>query len=154
MTTASLAAIRASDVEPALFVHVLGAIALVGTLLAAATALAMAWSRTEPREVVSLTRFGLWTIVAGTLPAWLVMRVGAQWVYSKEGWEDVPDEPGWLGVGYVTADAGGVLILVSLVLAIVACGASARTRRARRSGASSAPSPSSSSRSTSSPCGQ
>ena len=119
MTTYSLAAIRASDVEPALFVHVLGAIALVGTLLAAATALAMAWSRTEPREVVSLTRFGLWTIVAGTLPAWLVVRVGAQWVYSKEGWEDVPDEPGWLGVGYLTADAGGVLILVSLVLAIV-----------------------------------
>ena len=119
MTTASLAAIRASDVEPALFVHVLGAIALVGTLLAAATALVMAWRKTEPGEVVSLTRFGLWTIVAGTLPAWLVMRVGAQWVYSKEGWEDVPDEPGWLGVGYITADAGGLLILVSVVLAII-----------------------------------
>jgi hypothetical protein len=47
------------------------------------------------------------------------MRVGAQWVYSKEGWEDVADEPSWLGVGYVTADAGGLLILISLILAIV-----------------------------------
>ena len=48
------------------------------------------------------------------------MRVGAQWVYSKEGGRTCPTEgPGWLGVGYVTADAGGVLILVSLVLLIV-----------------------------------
>ena len=30
----------------------------------------------------------------------------------------MPDEPGWLGVGYPYRRRGGVLILVSLVLAI------------------------------------
>jgi hypothetical protein len=114
-----LAVIRPSDVELPLFVHVLGAMLLVGMLLAATTALAMTWRRKDVGDVAALTRFGLWTIVAGVLPAWIVMRVGAQWVYSEEGWEDVAEEPGWLGVGYITADAGGLLILVSVVLAIV-----------------------------------
>ena len=116
---AHLAAIRPSDVELPLFVHVLGAMILVGTLLAAATAFTLSWRRKDAAEVATLNRFGLWTIVAGVLPAWILMRVGAQWVYSKEGWEDVADDPGWLGVGYITADAGGLLILVSVVLAIV-----------------------------------
>jgi hypothetical protein len=116
---AALAAIRPSDVELPLFVHVLGAMILVGTLLAAATAFAASWRRTDSGDVAALTRFGLWTIVAGVLPAWIVMRVGAQWVYSEAGWEDAAAEPGWLGVGYITADAGGLLILVSVVLAIV-----------------------------------
>ena len=53
------------------------------------------------------------------LPAWILMRVGAEWTYSREGWDDVPDEPGWLGIGYFTADLGGVLLLLSLVLAAV-----------------------------------
>jgi hypothetical protein len=113
------AAIRPSDVELPLFVHVLGAMILVGTLLAAATAFTLSWRRKDVGDVATLTRFGLWTIVAGVLPAWLLMRVGAQWVYSEAGWEEVADEPGWLGVGYITADAGGLLILVSVVLAIV-----------------------------------
>ena len=116
---ASLAAIRPSDVEFPLFLHVLGAIILVGMLIAAAAPLVMSWRREDAGEAATLTRVGLWTIVAGVLPAWIVMRVGAQWVYSEEGWEDVADEPGWLGVGYITADAGGLLILVSVVLAIV-----------------------------------
>jgi hypothetical protein len=110
---------RGSDVEVALFVHVLGAMLLVGTLFGAATALVLAWRRTEPGSVATLTRYGLWTIAAGAFPAWIVMRVGAQWVYSEEHWDDAPSEPGWLGVGYITADAGGLLILISLILALV-----------------------------------
>jgi hypothetical protein len=46
------------------------------------------------------------------------MRTGAEWIRSKEGWDDLPkgvDEPGWLDTGSVIADAGGLILLVSLV---------------------------------------
>ncbi|CAN5330801.1 hypothetical protein BH20ACT13_BH20ACT13_03740 [soil metagenome] len=46
------------------------------------------------------------------------MRVGAQWIYSEQGWDDPPDdvdEPAWLGIGYVVADAGGLILLISLI---------------------------------------
>jgi hypothetical protein len=46
------------------------------------------------------------------------MRVGAEWIYSKEGWDDLPegvDDPVWLNIGAITADAGGLILLVSLV---------------------------------------
>jgi hypothetical protein len=45
------------------------------------------------------------------------MRIGAEWIYSREGWDDVESEPDWLGIGYVTADLGGLLLLVSIILA-------------------------------------
>jgi hypothetical protein len=47
-----------------------------------------------------------------------VMRIGAGWIYNKEGWDDLPEsaEPGWLGIGYVAADAGGLLLAVSLIV--------------------------------------
>ena len=43
------------------------------------------------------------------------MRIGAQWTESAQ---DLPEEfePAWLGIGYITADAGAILILVSIVL--------------------------------------
>ena len=46
------------------------------------------------------------------------MRIGAQWIYTKEGWDDLPEdaEPGWLGVGNVSADAGGLILAVSLIV--------------------------------------
>ena len=55
-----------------------------------------------------------------------------RWIYSKEKWADVPNEPEWLGVGYITADLGGILLLVSVILA----GFGAR-RLARADGGSS-----------------
>jgi hypothetical protein len=114
-----LAVIRPSDVEFPLFVHVLGAMLLVGALFAAAVALVLGWRREQAGDVATLTRLGLWTIAVGAVPAWIIMRVGAQWTYSEAGWEDVEDEPAWLGVGFITAEAGGLLILISLILAIV-----------------------------------
>lgn len=113
------AAIRASEVDLPLIVHVLGAMALVGLLLAAALALLMSARADSPDGAAALTRFGLWTLVAGAVPAWVVMRVGAQWTYVRAGWDDVPEDPAWLGVGFLTADLGGLLLLVGAVLAVV-----------------------------------
>lgn len=107
------ATIRADEQNFPLFVHVLGATILVGGLLTAATILALA--RGDARSL----RLGYWTLLAVSLPGWIIMRVGAQWIYSEQGWDDLPDEveePSWLGIGYLAADLGGLVLLVSLVV--------------------------------------
>ena len=116
MTT--LAVIRPGSWEFPLFLHVLGAILVMGALMVTATALLAAWRRTEPHEVRALTRFGLWALLIGVVPGYIVMRAGAEWIYDREGWGGDGD-PDWLGIGYATSDLGGVLILLSLVLSII-----------------------------------
>jgi hypothetical protein len=95
-----------------LLVHVFGAMVLVGGLLTGASALAHA------RGDVRILRLGYWSLLAVSLPGWVIMRIGAQWINSKEGWDDLPEEaePGWLGMGYVVADAGGLVMLISLIV--------------------------------------
>ena len=111
-----LGAIRADAVNLPLFLHVLGAMLLVGTLLAVALATAIGWRR--PDDAVGLTRFGLRTLLIGVFPSWLLMRIAAQWTESEENFPD-DFEPDWLGIGYITADAGGLLIIVSIVLSVL-----------------------------------
>lgn len=93
-----------------LFVHVLGAMILVGGLLTGASSLALA------RGDVKFLRLGYWSLLAVALPGWLLMRVGAQWIASREGWtkSGVPS-PTWLDIGFLLADIGGLILLVSLV---------------------------------------
>lgn len=115
----TLAAIRADAVNFPLFLHVLGAMALVGTLLAVASGIVLGWRRADAAQAVGLTRFGLWTLVLGVLPAYVVMRIGAQWTESREHLPDEIEDSAWLGIGYISADIGALLILVSIVLAII-----------------------------------
>jgi hypothetical protein len=44
------------------------------------------------------------------------MWVGAHWIYSKVGLDDEPIESAWVGIGFVVAELGGLLLLVSLIL--------------------------------------
>ena len=111
-----VAAIRTAHVGVPLFVHVLGAMLLVGTLLVVASAILLGWRREG--DSVALTRYGLRTLVWGVLPAYIVMRIGAQWTESAENFPDGYD-PTWLGIGYITADAGAVFVLVSVVLSAI-----------------------------------
>jgi hypothetical protein len=111
--SALFAAVGADEQNFPLFVHVLGATILVGGLLTAATILALA--RGDARSL----RLGYWTLLAVSFPGWIIMRVGAQWIYSEQGWDDLPEEaeePAWLGIGYFAADLGGLILLVSLIL--------------------------------------
>jgi hypothetical protein len=107
-----LASVRPDSWNFPLFLHVLGAMILVGGLVAGASSLAFA--KGENR----LLRLGYWSLLAVSLPGWILMRIGAQWIYSKEGWDDVPDKfiPNWLDIGAVIADAGGLVLLVALVV--------------------------------------
>jgi hypothetical protein len=108
-----IAAIRPDDWNFPLFLHVLGAMILVGGLVSSASALGFAGGQTK------LLRLGYWSLLAVALPGWVLMRIGAQWIYSKEGWDDLPegfDEPGWLGIGWLVGDFGGLILLVSLIV--------------------------------------
>jgi hypothetical protein len=107
-----LAVSRPTDWNFPLFVHVLGAMILVGGLLAGASTLAFA------RGDARFLRLGYWTLLAVALPGYIVMRVGAEWIYSKEGFADLPDEdePAWIGIGYIIADLGALLTLIALIL--------------------------------------
>ena len=110
--TSVLAAVRPDSWNFPLFVHVLGAMILVGGLLTATSTLAFA------RGNERFLRLGYWTLVAVALPGYIVMRIGAEWLYSKEGWDDLPDDaiPTWLDLGYIIADLGALLFLISLVV--------------------------------------
>ena len=113
-----LAVGRTAHVGVPLFVHIVGAMLLTGTLLVVATTLVLGWRGRAPEDVASLTRIGLKTVLAGVLPAYVVMRVGAQWTESAEGFPD-DFEPTWLSIGYLTADVGALLVLVSVVLSVL-----------------------------------
>ena len=109
-----LAAIRPDSVNLPLFLHVLGAMLLVGSLAAVAATILVGWRASD--NSVALTRFALKAIPYAVLPAYVVMRVGAQWTEIEQ---DYPDDfsAAWIDVGYITADAGALLIVVSLILA-------------------------------------
>jgi hypothetical protein len=107
-----LAANRADSWDFPLFLHVLGAMILVGGLVT--TAGALGYARGDARFL----RLGYWSLLVVSLPGWILMRAGAEWIYSKEGWDDLPsgiDQPSWLDIGSLIADIGGVILLVSLI---------------------------------------
>ncbi len=106
-------AIAERDWEFSLFFHVLGAMLLVGFLLAVAFALLFAWRRGEGGEHVPLTRFAFWTLLVGAFPSWLLMRIFAQVVESDSPFDD---EAGWIGIGYITSEAGFLVMIVATVL--------------------------------------
>ncbi|HET6602011.1 MAG TPA: hypothetical protein VFG57_08595 [Gaiella sp.] len=95
-----------------LFLHVFGAMVLVGAATAAVVA------QLAPGVVTGdgdrMRRFSFRTLLFAALPAYIVMRVGAEWMYSKE-FGDTDDDPTWIGIGYITADLGALLLLIALV---------------------------------------
>jgi uncharacterized membrane protein len=110
-----LAAIRPTGWDFPLFLHILGATVLVGGLVVALVMQVLAWRKRDAAEVTAFGRWGFWALLTVALPGYVLMRIGAQWIYSKEGWSS-PD-PSWLGIGFATADAGLVILLVTILLA-------------------------------------
>jgi uncharacterized membrane protein len=111
-----LAVIRPDDWNFPLLLHVLGASLLLGALIAAMTAQLLAWKRREPADVLPYARLSFRTLLFVAIPAWFLMRIPGQWVASK-GWDDVEPAPAWLSIGYTTAEGGGLLLLISVILA-------------------------------------
>ena len=99
-----LAAIRPDDWNFPLLLHVLGAMLLVGGLTTAVLAFWLGWRR----DTTTLSRLGFWSLLVVAFPAWWLMRIDAQWIASKEGFDGGENEPAWLGIGYTTAEGGGL----------------------------------------------
>jgi hypothetical protein len=105
----------------ALLLHVAGAMILVGGLLTAGGASVLA----KRDATGTLARFSYLTLATIAFPGFLLMRAGAAWIYDKEGFGG-DDDPAWLGIGFATADVGGLLLLIALIAGGVGL---ARSRR-------------------------
>jgi hypothetical protein len=121
-----LADIRPADWEVPLFIHGLGGMALIGSLVLAITYLVPAWRGGSIETLVP----GFRALLYAALPSFLVLRISAEWIADKEGWNDVPDDavPAWIDIGYITSDVGALFLIVSLIAGGIA------VRRARRAG--------------------
>jgi hypothetical protein len=100
-----LALVRPGSWNFPLFLHVLGAMVLVGAV-GATIAIAVGaptWRRLLVRTIGFLV-----------LPAWVLMRFAGQWIDSKE---KVQGSPTWEGIGFTVGDAGLVLLVVTALIA-------------------------------------
>jgi hypothetical protein len=107
-TLASLT--RPDNWDLPLFVHILGALVLVGGLALSAVSLIGAWRSGS----AALTKLGFMSLFYAALPGYIVMRAGAQWIAHKEGLEN--SDISWIGIGFGVSDLGFVVLLVSLVI--------------------------------------
>jgi hypothetical protein len=113
-----LAAIRPDDWNFPLFLHVLSAMVLFGAVVLAVLS-AAGGSQAG-------LRLGFRSLLIGAIPAWIAMRLSAQWIADKEGWleEDV-EAPAWIDIGFITSEAS----LVVLIAATICAGIGARRER-------------------------
>jgi cytochrome b561 len=105
----TVAAVRPDAWNFPLLLHVGGAMVLVGALAAVVVVLAVAM-RGETRAL----RLAFRTLLIGAIPAYIVMRVGAEWIADKQNIAD--DPPSWIDIGYMVADGGLLLLLIATVL--------------------------------------
>ena len=108
------ASVRSDAVNLPLFLHVLGALLLTGSLFTVALTSLLSWRRSA--SSVGLARLGYRTVLLGVFPAYLLMRIGAEWTASEENLDKVSEDVTWMSIGYVTADLGALLIVISMVL--------------------------------------
>ncbi len=106
-----LAAVRPGEWNLPLFVHVAGAMLLVGALIVVLVLGVAALRRGD--GTAALSRLAFRGLLAGVLPAYLVMRVGAEWIAAEQDWDD----PTWIGIGYMTADMGLLLLIAAIIVA-------------------------------------
>ena len=122
----SLTVLPLSDPQhrPGAVLHVAGAMILMGGLVTAAGAGIVGWRDTGG----GLRRLSALTLFAVALPGWIIMRVAAEWVYSKEHLDKLKDDPTWITIGFITSEGGGIILLVALILGGIG------VRRARSGG--------------------
>lgn len=97
-----------------LFVHILGAMLLVGALTLSAVSLIAAWRSGS----AALTKLGFMSLFYGALPGYIVMRGGAQWSAHQEHLEN--SDVSWIGIGFGVSDMGLLLLVISLVIGGIA----------------------------------
>jgi hypothetical protein len=120
-----LGAIRPDDWNLPLFLHILGAMALVGALVLVIASLASARGGDSAAAGMRLAYRSLLLVA---IPGWIVMRVAAEWIASKEGLDDLDEPPAWVDIGFLTSEPTLLLLIAATVCAGIAA------RRAREGG--------------------
>jgi hypothetical protein len=105
-----LASIRPDDWNLPLFLHILGAMVLVGALTLASVSLIASWRSGS----AALIRQAYMTLFYVALPSYIVFRIGSDWIADKEGLAD--SNVTWIGIGYGVSDVGALLLIISLVI--------------------------------------
>ena len=82
-----------------LFLHILGAMTLYGTII---TAILLAATRRAAATFTTL-------LIA--IPCYVLLRVFAQVIYSDE---DFAKDPTWVGIGFMASDIGLLLLLITI----------------------------------------
>jgi hypothetical protein len=106
-----MATVRPDSWNIPLFLHVAGAMVLVGALVLVAWALVKAWRG----DAAGFTRLAFRTLLFAAIPSFLVMRVAAQWIASKENLEDA--DLAWIGIGFGASDFGLLLLIAGTITA-------------------------------------
>jgi hypothetical protein len=96
--------------ETQLFLHILGAVTLFGSVAAVAVLAFVGRSR---EEQLPLARASFFTLLALALPAWVVMLVFGEWTKSDMNW---PDGLGWIDLGAGVANLGLFVLLAAAAL--------------------------------------
>jgi hypothetical protein len=105
-----LAVVRPDSWNLPLFFHIAGATLLVGSLVVAFYAVKIARDRGDQPAAAFLAR----VLLLFTLPSYLVMRIGAQGIVSKEHLEN--SNATWIGIGFSVSDLGAVLLIAILIM--------------------------------------
>jgi hypothetical protein len=108
-----LAAIRPDEWNFPLFVHVLSAMALFGAVVLAVVSVA--------GDSQAGLRLGFRSLLIGAIPAWIAMRLSAQWIADEQGLldEDV-ETPAWVDIGFMTSEASFLVLIAATVCAGIA----------------------------------
>jgi hypothetical protein len=114
--------IRPGSEHLPLFLHVLGAMVMVGGFVLAITSLGSSVRNGQ------VSRLAFRALVYGALPGFIVMRGAAEWIRSKEFPGSSDNDPAWLGIGYIVADPTLLFLLIAMLLTGLGL------RRARRDG--------------------
>jgi hypothetical protein len=107
-----IAVIRPDAWDFPLFLHVAGAMLLVGAMVVVVATMAGALRGGDGAQALAGLAFR--TLLVGVLPSYILMRAGAEWIASEE---NVPDDVDWIGIGYAVTDGGLLLTIIAAVLA-------------------------------------
>ena len=107
------ASIRPDSWNFPLFLHIFGAAVWFGVVVGAVV-LTLSAERTQ--EPAAMRRLAFRSLLYVGLPAYIVMRVGVEWMHSKE-FPNVKTDPTWIGIGYGASDVGVLLFVAALILA-------------------------------------
>jgi hypothetical protein len=105
-----LALIRDHNTILPLFLHIGGAMVLVGALTLSASSLIASWRSGS----VALIRRAYMALFYAALPGYIVFRVGSEWIADKEGLADA--DLSWIDIGYMVSDMGALLLIIAMVI--------------------------------------